>query len=110
MTPPPPSGDSAMARQFGASIDVAAPEGRALFLVVGKGVSPRPAVSSVDGQIVVEFPDGVRVLALLQVAMQASVQRHRDIALAGAVSIDPVRFARFAALVGLNGGAEPTTR
>ena len=102
------SGDSATARQFGASIDVATTEGRALFLVVGKGVSPRPAVASVDGQVVAELPDGVRVLALMPVAMQATVQRHRDVALAGPVTIDPVRFARFAALLGLNGGAEPT--
>jgi len=107
---PTRTGDSAIARQFGASIDVAATGGRSLFLVVGKGVSPRSAVASVDGQIVVELPDGVRVLALLPVAMRGTVQRHRDVALAGPVSVDPVRFARFAALLGLNGGAEPTIR
>src|SRR3712207_1903457 len=57
------TGDSAMARGFGATIDVASTFGRALFLVVGNGVSPRSAVTSADGQVVVELPDGVRLLA-----------------------------------------------
>ena len=94
--------DSAMARGFGAEIAVGKPGGQALFLVVGRGASPEAAVVGLGGKVLVRLPGGIRVLAVLPVLAQGPLGRHPAVALAGPVTIDPDRFARFAALSGLD--------
>ena len=90
--------DSAMARGFGAEIAIGEPDGRALFLVVGRGGSPEAAIRGLGGHVLVRLPGGIRVLAVLPVLAQGPLGRHPAVALAGPVTIDPDRFARFAAL------------
>ena len=97
---------SAVARGFGATIAVARPDGRGLYLVVGNNQSPEAAIVAAGGQVLVRIPGGVRVLAALPVAAQGLVQRHPSVALAGPVTIDPARFASFAALARLDGSVD----
>jgi len=63
-----------MARQFGASISVGSAGERGLFFVVGRGVSPSVAVTTLGGQIVVQLPDDLKVLAVVPVANQWALQ------------------------------------
>lgn len=94
-------GTSPAARAFGASISIAT-EGQSLFLVVGREEPPDLAVRTVGGEVLTRLPDQRRVLAVAELDAYAALNRHPDIALAGPVSIDAERFARFAQLIGLD--------
>jgi hypothetical protein len=96
-----PVGSSATSEAFGASVDVRA-EGQSLYFVVGWVGPPDLAVRAVGGQVVTRLPDPRRVLAVAPLDGYAALSRHRDVALAGPVSIDPQRFGAFARLVGLD--------
>jgi hypothetical protein len=97
-------GQSAISNAFAARIEVKTPE-RGLFLVVGRGVSPRPAVESVGGQVVVRLPGEVRLLAVLLLGETKALRDHPDVALAGPVNVDQARFTHFVKLAGLDGPA-----
>jgi hypothetical protein len=94
-------GTSPTSRAFGANVSVAS-GGQSLFFVVGWTGAPDQAVLAAGGQIVTRLPDPRRVLAVAPLEAYASLSRHRDVALAGPVNIDPERFGRFAQLVGLD--------
>ena len=94
-------GESATSRSFGANVSVAT-EGQSLYFVVGWMGPPDLAVSSVGGQVVTRLPDPRRVLAVAPLDASAALSRHREIALAGPISIDAERFGAFARLVGLD--------
>lgn len=94
--------DQAMARSFGAAVDLRAAEGRTLFLVVGRDRSPQPAIRSLGGAVVTRLPGGRRCIAVLELGRADALRAHPDIALAGPVSIDQERFAHFARLIQLD--------
>ena len=100
-----PFGHSRMSNAFEARIDCQRPE-RGLFLVIGRGVSPLLAVRSVGGQVAAQLAGGMRLLAVLPVAVASALQRHADVALAGPVTVDAARFAHFTKLAGLDGPAK----
>lgn len=101
------SGAGGMARAFGAEVAVdRSPRG--LYLVIGRRHLPEAAVRAARGEVVVRLPERATVLAILPVDAHAAVQHHPDVALAGPVTIDPARFARFAALAGLDARPTPT--
>jgi hypothetical protein len=100
--PPNDLGHSAISKSFAARIEVKTPE-RGLFLVVGRGISPRSAVESVGGQVVVQLPGEVRMLAVLRLSETKALRDHPDVALAGPVNVDQARFALFVKLAGLDG-------
>jgi hypothetical protein len=77
-------------------------QGRSLFFVVGRQSAPDAAVRSAGGTVVTRLQDPRRVLAVAPLAAHAELRAHRDLALAGPVSIDPQRFERFARLIGLS--------
>lgn len=105
---PHPPGHSPASAAFGAKVDVG--RGQAgLCLVVGRDGSPARPVAAVQGRIVTLLPGGRRALALLSWEALQAVQRDAAVAVAGPVSIDPERFARFAALTGLDADEEPPT-
>jgi len=94
-------GESNTARAFDANIHLELPD-RGLYLVVGRGRSPVTLIKTCGGQSLVRIPDSFTVLAMLPVQTFLAFQKHRDIALVGPVSIDPVRFAQFAQAAGLD--------
>ena len=94
-------GSSETARAFGANVSVET-GGTSLFFVVGWTHPPDQAVLAAGGQVVTRLPDPRRVLAVAPLEAYAALGRHRDVALAGPVSIDAERFGRFAQLVGLD--------
>jgi hypothetical protein len=94
-------GSSETSRAFGANVSVLT-QGQSLFFVVGWTGAPDLAVHSVGGQVVTRLPDPRRVLALAPLEAYSALSGHRDVALAGAVAIDPERFGRFAQLAGLD--------
>lgn len=101
------SGAGAMSRAFGADVTVDRPP-RGLYLVIGRQRLPDGPVRAAGGEVVVRLPERATVLAVLPVDAHAAVQRHPDVALAGPVTIDPDRFARFAAFAGLDARPTPT--
>lgn len=96
-------GTTHVARAFGAVVNVEAPP-RGLYLVIGRRGVPEAAVRSVRGEVVVRLDESASLLAVLAVDNHAVLQRHPDVALAGPVTIDPERFARFVGLAGLDHG------
>jgi hypothetical protein len=100
-------GTSATARAFGAEVDVEPPP-RGLYLVVGRHGMPDAAIRSVGGEVMVRMEERDSVLAILAVDTHLALQHHPDVALAGPVTIDPERFARFVALAGLDRDRPPT--
>lgn len=96
----PNLGLSSTAESFDAEISTVE-RGRSLFFVVGRESAPDAAVLSVGGAVVTRLQDPRRVLAVAPLAAHAELRGHRDLALAGPVSIDPGRFERFARLIGL---------
>lgn len=94
-------GQSDVSKAFDAQITVQTDE-LGLFFVMGRRHSPRNLIARLGGQVVVELPDRRKVLAVCTRNAREILQAHREIALAGQVSVDPVRFSRFAALAGLD--------
>ena len=97
------SGESATSRAFGADVRLGS-GGPSLCLVVGSDAGVAGAVASAGGQVVTRLPGGGRVLALLTWEALQGVRAHQAVALAGAVTIDQQRFARFCALAGIDVG------
>lgn len=97
-------GRSPIAETFGANIHVVAPQHR-LFLVIGRAAPPVALVRKYGGRVVFLLPDTNKLLAILPVDAQPLFQTHPQIALCGPVTIDPVRFAQFVALIGLDNGS-----
>jgi hypothetical protein len=100
-------GQSPTAAAFGATVELGAGRG-GLCLVVGRDASPTASVASVQGRLVTRLPGDRRVLAMLSWEALQTLQHDPAVALAGPVSIDPQRFARFAALAGLDAGDAPS--
>lgn len=103
--PAAPAPGSTTAEAFGADVSLRA-DGRSLFFVVGRKGSPDAAVRSVGGSIVTHLQAPERALAVAPLAAHAELREHRDLRLAGPVSVDPQRFERFCRLIGL-GEARP---
>lgn len=100
-------GGTDMARAFGAEVAVdSSPRG--LYLVVGHTAMPVHAVRGAGGEIVVGLEARNTLLAVLDLDCHPLVAHHPDVALAGPVTIDPERFARFVALAGLDSTPQPT--
>lgn len=95
-----PAAGSSTAEAFGADVSLRA-DGRSLFLVVGHEGPPDAAVRSVGGTVVTHLQDARRALAVAPLAAHAELRAHRDLKLAGPVSVDPRRFERFCHLIGL---------
>ena len=95
-----------LAWAFGAEVAVDAPP-RGLYLVVGHRGAPAGSVRSVGGEVVVVLEERNSLLAILDVDCHPALQRQPDVALAGPVTIDPTRFARFVALAGLDQQVSP---
>ena len=100
---------SATAEAFGAEVSLRA-DGRSLFLVVGHEGPPDAAVHSVGGSVVTHLQEPRRALAIAPLAAHAELRAHRDLELAGPVSVEPRRFERFCRLVGLGEAAHPMPR
>jgi hypothetical protein len=105
-------GISPTAEAFGAEVSTPERE-RSLFFVIGRDGPPDATVRSVGGTVVTHLQDRRRVLAVAPLAAHAALRQSRELLLAGPISIDPQRFARFARLIGLNDspsrGAQPTS-
>jgi hypothetical protein len=101
-------GHSPASAAFGAKVELGQGEA-GLCLVVGREAIPAASIAAVQGRIVTVFPDGRRALAMLSWEGLKAVQRDAAVTVAGPVSIDPERFARFAALTGLDAAEEPPT-
>lgn len=101
-----PSGLSSTARAFGARVTLPL-EGRCLFLVVGRDGPPDAIVRSAGGTVVARLADSRRVLAILSLADGTGLRGHPGLELAGPVSIDAERFARFTELIGLDDARPP---
>lgn len=99
-------GRSSMSEAFGADVQIGA-DAPGLCLVVGREGDPAVAIAAAGGRVVTRLP-GSRVLAMLTWHALAALRADPSIALAGAVSIDPERFARFCAITGLDGDDEPS--
>jgi hypothetical protein len=98
-----PLDDMELAQQFGASVNVKIADDSGLFFIVGAGVFPGGAVTSLGGQVLMRFPGTNKVLAILSTsAYIEDALHHPDFALVGPVVIDPARFAAFADLIHLN--------
>lgn len=90
-----------MAAAFGAKIDVGAP-GSTLALVLGRaGQPPHGAVAAAGGRVLADLGGG-RVVALVELRALLGLRQHPAVTTAGPISVDPERFARFAALVDLD--------
>jgi len=92
-------GSSSTARAFDANISIAAHE-QSLFYVVARADAPDAAIHSVGGKVVGRLTIR-KVLALAPLAVHATLRNHPDLKLAGPITIDPERFARFTRLLGL---------
>lgn len=103
---PAPLGSSSTAETFGANITTAE-LGNSLFFVVSQTGTPDAAVLSVGGTVVTRMQDTRHALAIAPLAAHAELRSHRDLELAGPVSIDPKRFERFASLIGLGEPRSP---
>jgi hypothetical protein len=90
---------SSTARAFDANISIA-DHGQSLFYVVARAGTPDAAVHSVGGEIVGRLTVR-KALALAPLALHATLRNHPDLELAGPITIDPERFARFTRLLGL---------
>jgi hypothetical protein len=101
-----PSGLSTTARDFGARVTLPF-EGRSLFFVVGRGEAPDAIVRAAGGTVVAHLPDARRVVAVLSMAAGMGLRGHPGLELAGPVSIDAERFARFMELIGLDDARPP---
>jgi hypothetical protein len=101
-----PSGLSTTARAFGARVTLPL-EGRSLFFVVGRDGAPDAIVRAAGGIVVARLPDSRRVLAILSLADGTGLRGHPGLELAGPVSIDAERFARFTELIGLDDARPP---
>ena len=101
-----PNGLSSTARAFGARVSLPL-EGRSLFFVVGRDQAPDAIVRAAGGTVVARLPDERRVLAILSLAAGTGLRGHPGLELAGPVSIDAERFARFTALIGLDDARPP---
>jgi hypothetical protein len=101
-----PNGLSSTARAFGARVTLPI-EGRSLFFVVGRGEAPDAIVRAAGGVVVARLPDPRRVLAVLSLAAGTGLRGHPGLELAGPVSIDAERFARFTELIGLDDARPP---
>lgn len=97
---------SATARAFGAEITIG-DHGNTLFYLVARTATPDRAVRSVGGHIVSRLASPAEALAVAPLAAHAQLRNHRDIALAGPVTVDFKRFNRFTRLIGLGRAAAP---
>jgi hypothetical protein len=110
MSPGPHAlGNSPTAAAFGARVELDPGQG-GLCLVVGRHGSPAASVAAAKGRLVTHLPGGHRVLAMVSWEGLQALQRDAAVAVAGPVSIDPERFARFAALAGLDAGDAPSPK
>jgi hypothetical protein len=89
---------SKMAESFGAKVDIDFGS-KAMCFVIGR-VSPIAAINAAQGIVAAKLSE-TRVLAVVDLVHLPILQRHPDIEIAGPVSIDADRFARFANLVGV---------
>ncbi|MFN0093292.1 MAG: hypothetical protein ACKVVT_00730 [Dehalococcoidia bacterium] len=94
-------GRSVTARAFGADVRLEPGNGRGLALVCGQPGQIEGAIAALGGEVAARLRAG-SVLALLSLEAMLALRRHHAVRLAGPVSIDPDRFARFAALAGLD--------
>jgi hypothetical protein len=101
-----PNGLSSTARAFGARVTLPI-EGRSLFFVVGREGAPDAIVRAAGGVVVARLPDARRALAVLSLADGTALRGHPGLELAGPVSIDAERFARFTELIGLDDARPP---
>ena len=91
---PAPAAAPALASAFGASVRLA--DAASLCLLVGEGTSPEPAVVAAEGEVVARL-GGHRVLAVLRLSRLPAVRAVGGVRSVGPVSVDPARFAAFAA-------------
>lgn len=90
-----------MAEAFGATIEMAA-QGSTLALVAGRtGQPPHAAVATAGGRVVADLGGG-RLVAIVELQALLGMRQHPAIITAGPISVDPERFARFAALADLD--------
>jgi hypothetical protein len=92
-------GSSATAKTFDANISIADQE-QSLFYVVARAGTPDAAVRSVGGEVVSRLTVR-KALALAPLALYSTLRNHPDLQLAGPITIDPERFARFTRLLGV---------
>lgn len=100
------SGVSPTARAFDAQINTGG-GGNALFYVVARSGVPDAAVASVGGAVVTRLTSSRHALALAPLAAHAELRSHRQLEIAGPVTVDSERFARFARLAGMGGRPPP---
>lgn len=94
----PAPDDTPIARSFGARVDFASGSS-SLCLVATRG-SPQPAINAVGGRVLAAL-SATQVIAVVDMSLFSQLQRHPDVLRAGAVTVDPERFARFQRLIGL---------
>jgi hypothetical protein len=86
------------AETFGAKIEIDYGS-KAMCFVIGR-VSPIAAINAAQGIVAAKLSE-TRALVVVDLKLLPILQRHPDIEIAGPVSIDAERFARFANLVGV---------
>lgn len=91
-------GDSPLARAFGAKIDMSN-GAQAMCLVVTEG-SPLAALNHVGAQPLAQL-SATRVIAVVDMTRLSQLQRYPGVLMAGSVSVDPARFARFQQIAGV---------
>ncbi len=94
-----PPGLNRTAEAFGATVNIAR-DGISLFYVVGRTDATVGLVHAAGGQVVIDFGDRRRLVAMMTVLQGSALGRSRDIAMCGAVNLDPARFQHVTRLLG----------
>lgn len=102
-------GASPTARAFGANVHTGE-AGSALFYVVARSGRPDAAVLAAGGRVVTRLPRETDALAIAPLAAHSVLRAHRDLKLAGPVTVDAERLQRFTRLVGTAGPSAPASR
>lgn len=94
------TGESATAQAFGATVSVA--QGSWAICLVAVRRDPAAALNAVGAKLLASLTSS-KVIAFVDMTLFAQLRSHPDVAHAGAISIDPQRFARFQEIIGLGG-------
>lgn len=89
--------DNATARGFGATIEMT--RGSLALCLVATTGSPLPAINAVGAKVLAALSP-TRVIAVVDMTRFGQLQRRPDILMAGPISVDPQRFARFQQILG----------
>lgn len=92
--------DSATARGFGATVEVAT--GSLAMCLVDASRDPAAALNTVGARVLATL-SSTRVIAVVDMALFGQLLNHADIVSAGSISVDPQRFRRFQQRIGLPG-------